>query len=290
VLFRSMKEKTLIYVGAAIIVLLLITTGIGFHSNSKNKLALKEETQQKESVISQKQLVSEELDKAKSDLADLTNKKETAEKALADAQSKITDKEKRIASMSKENKSLINDRKELATLKESKAALDRSYEDLKMKQETALSRVKELEDSGILAETEKKVLSGKLAASEMYRTDNTEIFGSRGNKKDKLTYNACRTKKINLNFEVPQSLTETISFKIITPAGTTITPEDKSLSWTIEQNSWNYTASLSSVGEFEVSRKVVLTYTSKEKLKSGKYKIQIFSNDKNIGNCRVKLK
>ena len=86
-------------------------------------------------------------------------------------------------------------------------------------------------------------------------------------------------------------MNETISFKIITPAGTTITPEDKSLSWTIEQNSWNFTASLSSVtGEFEASRKVVLTYTSKEKLKSGEYKIQIFSNDKNIGNCRVKLK
>ena len=125
----------------------------------------------------------------------------------------------------------------------------------------------------------------------MYRTDNIELYGSRGNKKDKLTIYAGRTKKLNLNFEVPQNLTEAISFKIVTPTGTTITPEDKSLSWVTEPYSHNLTASLSSgPGDFGVPRKVVLTYNAKEKLTSGEYKIQILSADKIIGNCRIKLR
>jgi myosin heavy subunit len=286
-----MNQKTLTIAGAAIIVLLLITTGIGFISNSRNKRDLKAEKLQNESLVSQKQLVSQDLDKAKSDLAALTTQKETAEKALADSESKIAEKEKRISSLSKDNKSLMKDRKELADLKESKNALDKAYADLKLEQASALSRVKELENSAITLDAEKKELAGKLADSEMHRTDNVEIYGSRGNKKDKLTFYACRTKKINLNFEVPKNLTEVITFKIITPAGTTITPEDKSLSWTIERNLRNLTASLSSVtGEFESSRKIVLTYASKEKLIKGEYKIQILSNERNIGNCRVLLK
>jgi len=286
-----MKESTLIYLGGTIIVLLLLTTVVSTVSNSKNKRNLNEEKLKNESLASQKLQVSQELDKAKNDITSLTTEKETTEKAMAKTESNLAEVEKRIGSLSKENSSLIKDRNELAQLQKTKADLDNAYEDLRLKHETALSKIRDLENSAIVLDTDKKNLSGDLAKSEMYRTDNIEIYGSRGNKKDKLTFCASRTKKINLNFDVPQNLTETISFKIITPSNTTITPEDKSLTWTFGQDTQNLTASLSSLtGEFDLSRKVVLTYTPKEKLKGGEYKIQILSNDKNIGNCRLLLK
>jgi len=286
-----MKEKTLINAGIIIIVILLITTTIAFMSNLKNKRNYNEEKLQNESISSQKNQVSQELDKVKSDMAALTTKRESEEKELAETESKLAETEKRIAHMSKENSSLMKDKNELVQLQKAKSDLDKVYENLKLKQETALSRIKELENSAIILDAQKKELTGNLANAEMYRTDNIEVYGSRGNKKDKFTFFARRTKKLNLNFDVPQSLTEAISFKIITPAGTTITPEDKSLTWLIEPEPKNLTASLLSVpGGFDASRKVALTYTSKDKLNSGEYKIQIFSNEKNIGNCRLKLR
>ena len=221
----------------------------------------------------------------------MTTKKESEEKALAETNSKLAETEKKIAYISKENSSLVKDRNELVQLQKSKSDLDKVYEDLKLKHETAVTRIKELENSAIIMDAEKKELTGNLTNAETYRTDNIEVYGSRGNKKDKLTFIARRTKKLNLNFDVPQILTEAISIKIITPAGKTIIPDDKSLTCVIKPDSGNPTASLSFVpGEFDASRKVTLTYTPKEKLNSGEYKIQIFSNDKNIGNCRLMLR
>ena len=286
-----MKNRTLTFTGVVIIILLLIATVIATISNSKNKRSLNEEKIQKETLASQKLQVSQELDKVKNDLTTLTTKNEASEKALSEAETKLADKEKRIAYLSKENGSLMKDRNELAQLTREKSDLDKSYADLKIERDASRARIKELEDSSIKLDAEKKDLEVKLADANMYRTDNIEIYGSRGNKKDKLTFYACRTKKINLDFDVPQSLTQAISFKIITPSNETITPEDKALTWVITQDPRNFTASLSyASGEFEPARHIVLTYTSKEKLKSGEYKIQIFSNDQIIGTCRVKLK
>jgi hypothetical protein len=286
-----MKEKTQTYAGAIIIALLLISTTIALISNSKNKRNYNEEKIRNESISSQKLQVSQELDKAKSDLSALTAKKESEEKVMAETESRLKEAEKRMAYVSKENSSLQKDRNELIQLRKEKNDLDKVHEDLVLKQETALSRIKELENSAIISDAQNKELARNLENAEKYRTDNTEIYGSRGNKKDKLTLCARRTKKFNLNFDVPQNLTEAISFKIITPDGKTLTPEDKSLTWLIEANPGKLTASLSAIpGEIDTPRRVILTYSSKEKLNPGEYKIEIFSSDKNIGNCRFRLK
>ena len=286
-----MKEKTWTYAGTIIIVVLLITTSVAFISNAKNKRNYKEEKLRNETVSQQNQQVSQELDKVKGEMAALTTKKESEDKEMAQTESRLTKTENRIAYISKENSSLMKDKDELAQLQKSKSDLDKVFEDMKLKQETASSRIKELENSAILLDAQKKELSGKLADAEKYRTDNVQIYGLKGNKNEKVTFLARRAKKLHLSFDIPQNLTEAISFKIITPSGTTISPENKSISWLVKPDSGNLTASLSSFpGEFDASRKVALTYTPKEKLKKGEYMIQIYSNDKNIGNCRLRLR
>ena len=196
-----------------------------------------------------------------------------------------------IALLSKELSSLKEGMNLLAQLQGKEGVMDKAYLNLKIEHETELSHVGELQNTILVLNTESKDLTDRLEKSERYKLDNIEIYGSGGNKNDKLTYHASKIKKINLSVDVPQSLTETISFKIITPTGLTIIPEDKSLAWSNVLDSKNLTASLSSVsGNFENSRKVMLTYTPRKKLPSGEYMIQIFSNDKNIRTCRLKLR
>jgi hypothetical protein len=290
-----MKEKILKSAGTSIIVLLLITTTIAFVSNSKNKRNYNEEKTKNESISSQRLMVSQELDKAKSDMAALTTLKLNEDKAMAETDSKMAEAEKRIANLSKENGSLLKDRNALAQLQKSKNALDNAYEDLKLKQKTASSRIRELENSAIILDAQKKELAEILANEEEYRISNMEIYGSRGTGKDKLTFLARRTKKLNLIFDVPQGLNKPFSINIITPDGKTITPENKSLSSLIEPEVDHLTASLPNIPPFaagkpDASQRVTMAYTPEEKLNAGEYKIQIFSNGKNIGNCRLKLR
>jgi hypothetical protein len=290
-----MKEKTLKYAGTSIIVLLLITATIALVSNSKNKRNYNEEKIRKESISSQKLQVSQELEKVKNDMVALTAKKESDEKLNTATDSKLSEVEKRLAHMSKENSSLLTDRNDLVQLQKTKNDLDRAYEDLKLKQETASSRIKELENSTIILDAQKKELSENLADAEKYRTSNIEIYGSRGNKKDKLTFTARRTKKLNLIFDVPQNLNEPISIKIITPDGKTIVPSNKTITSSIGPDINYLTVSLSTIlptvsGNDNSSQKVTIAYTPEEIFKPGEYKIQITSNGKNIGNCRLKLR
>lgn len=290
-----MKEKTLKYAGTTIIALLLIIATIAFISNSKNKRNYNEEKTRNESISSQKLQVSQDLAKVKNDMAAIAAKKESDEKLMTANNSRLAEAEKRLSQMSKENSSLMNDRNDLVQLRKTKSDLDKAYEDLKLKQETASSRIKELENSTILLDAQKKELSENLADAEKYRTSNIEIYGSRGNKKDKLTFMARRTKKLNLNFDIPQNLNEPISLRIITPEGKTITPSDKTLTSYIRPDINYLTASLSAIsptvpGEINSSQKVTISYTPEETFKKGEYKIQIFSNDRNIGNCRLSLR
>ena len=286
---ETSQTKTII--GIALIILFLLLAGLGFIMNSKNKKNLNAEKLRSESLLSEKLLVEKELEKVKNDLASLQAKNEADEKTLADLRSSISDKDRRIASLSRQNKTLTSDNTELAAIRQAKETLDNEYTTLKSEYDRQVAQNNELQKSFSALEAEKVQLESKLNEMTLYDSDNFMVYGSRGKKKEKLTFWACRTKKLNIDFEVPQSLTENIDFKVTTPSGATMTAENASLTWDIAPDPRNFTASLSSEsGEFEQSRTVTLTYASKEKLAKGEYKIQLLCNDRTIGNCRVRLK
>ncbi|HQG63413.1 MAG TPA: hypothetical protein PK719_07125 [Bacteroidales bacterium] len=286
---ESSQNKTII--GIALIILFLLLAGLGFIMNSKNKKNLNAEKLRSESLLSEKLLVEKELEKVKNDLVSLQAKNDADVKTLADLRSSISDKDKRIASLSRQNKTLTSDKTELAAIRQAKETLDNELAALKSDYERQVSQNNELQKSISALEADKANLESQLKEMTLYDSDNFMVYGSRGKKKEKLTFWAFRTKKLNINFEVPQSLTENMNFKVTTPSGTTLTAENASLTWDIAPDPKNFTASLSSVtGKFEQSRTVSLTYASKEKLAKGEYKIQILCNDRTIGNCRVRLK
>jgi myosin heavy subunit len=278
-------------IGIVLIIIFMLLAALGFIMNSKSKKNLNAEKLRSESLLSEKLLVEKELERVKNDLASLQSKNEADEKTLAELRSQITDKDRRIASLSRQNNTLTNDNAELAAIKQAKENLDNEYAALKNDYERLVAQKDEMQKSISALEADKENLEAKLEEMNLYDSDNFMVYGSRGKKKEKLTFWACRTKKLNINFEVPQSLTENINFRITTPGGSTVTPENASLTWDFAPDPRNFTASLSSVsGDFEQSRTVSLTYASKEKLPKGEYKIQILCNDITIGNCRVRLK
>jgi myosin heavy subunit len=285
------NQKTTTYVLTGIIAVLVIGLFLAIGSNVKNKKNLRAEKLTSSANLFEKQKVDGNLEKLKTDLSELQKQYDANNNLLSESTLKIAENEKRINSLSGQNRSLIVSKKELEELKKTKEELEKEYSKLKSDNDRLLSQGRDLQNSLKTLETEKNDLSAQLDKAKMYNTDNFLVTASKGKKKEKIVVVASRAKKLNMTFEVPQNLTETISFKIVTPAGTTINPDDKSVSWYFPLSSRDFTASLSAVsGEFEQSRQVVLNYTSKVKLIKGEYKIQILSNGNNIGNCRFMLR
>lgn len=282
-----MSGKTLTYIGVAIIAILLFTTGFAFNRNSKTKKSLNDEKLRSEQLLSEKLLVEKELDRLKADFSSLKEQSDANSKLLAETETKLGDTERRIRSLSRDY--TARNKKEVDALQQQKADLEKEYSAIKADYEKLQAVNSDLESAKAALDSQKGVLEQKLKQMETFDTDNFMVYGSRG-KTDKLTLLACRTKKLNVNFDVPQSLSESVSFTITTPSGTTVTSDEKALTWTLLQGTGNFTASLTGTGEFEQSRQVSLTYASKEKLQKGEYKIQILCNGSNIGNCRVRLK
>jgi len=288
---ENKRQKVVTYVGASVIALLLLGIFFTVGSNKKNKRNLNNEKLTSEKLLSEKLSVDKELAKQQADFSALRQKSDANSKLLAETNIKIAESEKKINSLSGENRSLRANRKELEELKKTKADLEKESSQLKSDYDKLMAQNKDLQNFLSSLETEKKNLALQLENAQKVNTDNFLVTATRGKKAEKFVVKASRVKKLNMAFEVPQSLTDAISFKIVTPSGTTINPDDKSLTWTFPLDSRNFTASLSpATGEFEQSRQVVLNYVPKGKLAKGEYKIQILCDGNNIGNCRIMLK
>lgn len=285
---ENSNQKTITYVGAVVIVLLLLGLILTMVFNSRNRNSLKAEKLTTERLLTEKSAIQNDLDKVREEISNLKLRSDENARLLSDTEAKLADTEKRMRYLSSQNAMKSKAAEEEFQIQ--KAALEKEYADLKLSYDNQMSENGNLQKKLAEMEAQTNDLLEKLKAMSTFDSDNFQVMGTRG-KNDRQVVFARRVKKLSVNFEVPQSLTDAISFRIVTPTGTTITPEDKSLSWIFPPNVRHLTASLSPVtSEFEESRKVTLTYAPKEKLVPGEYKIQIFSNGQNIGNCRIRLR
>lgn len=282
------NRNAILKTGAVILVLLLLGFVYALVRNNKNKQNLNSEKLVTERLMGEKTAMQSELDKLKSEIAGLKEQSSATSKLLTETETKLADAGKRMKSLSGQYARKTKADEE--EFQKQKAAFEKEYAGLKSDYDNLMAQNGDLQKKLTSLEAQTSDLLEKLRINDTFDSDDFQTFGSRG-KKDKIVVFARRVKKLNVNFEVPQNLSEAISFKIITPSGTTITPDDRALSWIFPPDTRGLTASLSPVtAEFEQSRRVTLTYTPKEKLIPGEYKIQIFSNNKNIGNCRIRLR
>ena len=286
-----MNQRTITIIGAVIIALLLLGLIFTFSSSSKIKKNLSAEKMNSEKIISEKSAVENELAKLKSDFNNLKQLSDGNERLLAETKSKMAENESRLNYLARENRTLRGNPKELADLQNKKAELENQYSQLKSENDAMAAQIRELQNTINKLESERNTLAAELEKAQLYFADDFLVTATRGKKTERVVARASRAKKLNVAFEVPQSLTESITFTILTPAGTLINPGDKGISWYFTPDSRNFTVSLSPItGEFERSRQIVLNYVPTGKLIKGDYKIQILSNYNNIGNCRLRLK
>ncbi len=286
-----MSQKTITTIGSVTIALLILFLILAIGINVKSKKNLRNEKNTSETRLFEKVKLEGNLEKLKSEFSVLKQQSDANAELLSESNNKMTENAKKINALSFENRSLRANKMELADLKNTNAELEKEFTQLKSERDRLMTQQKDIENAINSLEKEKNNLTAQLENTQLHNTDNFLVTATRGKKTEKVVICASRAKKLNMAFEVPQSLTEAISFKIVTPAGTTINSDDKAISWYIPIDAKQLTASLSSVtGEFEQSRQVVLNYTPKEKLSKGEYKIQILSDGNNIGNCRLMLR
>jgi predicted nucleic acid-binding Zn-ribbon protein len=286
-----MNQKTNTYLLTGILIVLAIGLILAIGYNSRNKKNLKAEKITSGTLLTEKEKAITELDKLNGKYTALNTKSEENLRMLAECRNSIAGLEKKVSSLSGENRALRKSSAELAELKKKYEALEKESAQLKVDHEQLLAKNARLQGDLAALGNEKSLISDELNRARLYDADNFLVTATRGKKVEKTVICASRTKKLNMAFEIPQELTEAISFRITTPAGVIINPDDSGIAWFFPPEAGSYVATLSSVsGEFEKSRQVVLNYAATERLAKGDYKIEILSNGQNIGNCRIRLK
>lgn len=285
----NQKNKDLLFAGIFIVLAIGLIMAFGY--NARNKKSLKAEKMTSVTLLTEKEKALAELDRLNKELAELGSVSEENMRMLTESRDNISGLEKKISSLSAENRSLRKSGAELADLKKKYEALENESARLRGEREELTARSEKLKKDLEDAENEKLQISADLNRARLYDADNFLVTATRGKKTEKVVICASRAKKLNIAFEIPAALSEALSFRITTPAGSVISPDDRQLTWFFAPETGRFVASLSSfTGEFEQSRQVVLNYVAKERLVKGEYKVEILSNGQNIGNCRILLK
>lgn len=286
------KEKL---IAATVVVLLAVSmAGMFFyhHANKDLKSGLNDEKLKSESLLSEKLALAKEIEKLYADIESWRGKNQYAEQMLEEAKGKLKSMENTIAALRKENAVIASLKKELNELAQIRKDLEAQLASADHKSKNSAKKIDDLtsELASVKAERDElKNLKPKPSAENL--TDNFRIETTRGKKKQKLTVNAARTKKLVVSFEIPQSMTSDVSFSIITPQGNLIKSDNPKLKTQVIEDDRSLTASLSPItGEFEISRRIEMSYLPDQKLEPGIYKIQIHQKDKKVGNCQIRLR
>jgi len=285
------KEK---FIAATVVALLVISMAgmVIYHQSNKTlKSGLKDEKIKSESLLSEKLAFAKEIEKLKSDIQAWMGKSQKADRLLEDANARISGMEKTMAGLRRENAALASLRNELNELRSIRKDLESQLAALDQSNKNNLKQLDEFRTELALVKAERDDLKFNQKARVENLTDDFRLETTRGKKKQKLTVNAARTKKLVVSFEIPESMSSDVNFNIITPQGKTIKSNDPRLTTQFIEDNRNLTASLSPVsGEFEISRRIEMTYTPDSKLEPGVYKINILQKDNKVGSCQLRLK
>jgi peptidoglycan hydrolase CwlO-like protein len=285
------KEKVIAATATILLVLSLIGTGLYYRSNNSLKSGLDDEKLKAESLLSEKLALAKEAEKLKNDILSWQGKSAESDKILADAMDKITNMEKTINGLRKENATVTSLKKELSDLKQIRKDLETQIANLDQQHKQKAQEIDDMTAELNSLKSKQNELIEEIKALQANVTDDFRLETTRGKKNEKLTVKAAKTKKLTVSFEIPQNMSDDVKFSIVTPAGKKINSDDKSLTYNFIDDGRNLTASLSPYsGEFEISRRIEMTYTPDKKLEAGIYKIKILHKDANVGSCQIKLK
>lgn len=281
-----LNKKQLIQIGVAVILLLsLISTGIYLTENKSLTKGLNEEKLKHELLLAEKVSLDKEIANMRAQINALQGTNSELDKVLAETSARLNEKEAELKKINRENGSIKSLRKKNEELAKIKSDLEAQIPGL----QSAISKLNSEKDA--LNQTiarlteENKQLNDNL--NNFVIVDNYLIETTKG--KNKLTVKAKRANKIAMSFKVPNTQVSNISFRITKPDGTQVKGNENGLAYNVVNDDENLLASMT-LDNIKVSKKIEMTYTPKEKLKAGIYKIEIYNGDKNVGSCNIKLR
>jgi chromosome segregation ATPase len=287
-------EKSKVIAGVATFLLFgsIIMTGIVSNKNANLKTGLNDEKIKSETLLSGKLSLEKEIQKMRSEMASLSGRNETLDKSLVDVNKKLNAKEAEIKRMSAENAQAKNIKKQMADLQQIRNELDQKIANMEKTINGLRTENANLQSDLALMRTNNKAMEDNLKLARSMNGDNFRVETVRG-KKDNLTVNARKTKKLKMSFELPQDVASNVTFKIVTPQGKIIdSQKNKDVSVVVSEiDDNNLTASISPVsGQLEVSKRVEMTYKPESKLQGGVYKIEMHNKGVYLGSYQVRLK
>ncbi|MGE0560590.1 MAG: hypothetical protein AB7O47_02125 [Flavobacteriales bacterium] len=281
------KQKAITLGLGIVLAASIISTSTLYFNNNELQSNLNKQKIANELMLSEKLTLFKDIEDYTFDNNALKKFNGELEQNISQINKAISAKEIEISRLNKENAKVNKLKKQLAELNK-----------LKKEQETKILALKETidkinTDNNFLNQSltslteENKQLNANLALLSSITADNYLVETTR--KKGKLTVVARRTKKLGVNFKVPENMVETISFKLIKPDGSTIGETSKDIAVNTSADNEILYANIGK-GEIKISKKIEMTYEPKEKLKSGVYKVEIYNKDKYIGSCSIKLR
>lgn len=247
--------------------------------------------------IQQERLVSEKLQLEKS-VANFKNELEKMKGTNKEMNDRISVQLAEMEKLEKQNRKYQSTAAQVNALKKQKADLEAMVKNLEGDMLKMNSTINDLTAENMRARLENKELAAnnsklndQVNALQEVAINNALVQAVQGKKKDRVTVVAKRTKELKMEVDLPASLTENLSLKVIDPQGKVLNEKDGTASITEVLNDERLTASLTMAeGELVSSKRMKLEYTPKAKLKQGTYTLEVSNGKKSLGKIQIKLR
>lgn len=287
------KEKvTKMYAAAITLMLFGSAVGLMMYHDTTNQLkaSIDNEKIMNESLLSEKLSLSKEVANMIDELESLSAQNTTLTKKWQNAVALIGDRDKKINGMSSENKKAKQLIAEVETLRSVKAQVNGELDRVK----SELAAIKSENDrmtseiAGLKSSNDE--LASTIAMLNQVTVNNSLVEATKG-RKDHLTVNAHKTKKLKVGFDLPSEMIGDLYFKMMTPDGKVVSSEESTISFYTTDAAGEMVASLDNVMPKAGDKKhITMSYQPETKLESGIYKIDVYSSEKYLGTTRIHLK
>jgi myosin heavy subunit len=278
--------------GAVIIALSMLSVGaiwVGVRNNDQLNAQLRDQKLKTEQSLAEKLSYIKDLKKSNEKLASMESTNASLTRLLDEKNREIAMKE-----------AALRNNPDAATTKRLQGELNqllKEKEGYVLTQQTLndeLARLREENKSLMAANVDlnkdKSELQANLEIAKSLTTENMELSAIKG-RKEKLTVVARRTKKLEVGFDVPAGVAQSVRFVLHSPDGKVIEQSDSRMTKTINDETGAIYASISPLsGIYEQSKRVELCYKPEKKLEKGTYVVQIFNGETRLGSCRVFLR
>ncbi|MBU0763903.1 MAG: hypothetical protein KJ607_03605 [Bacteroidetes bacterium] len=279
-----------IILGTGILILFAIAGSIYIYNLNRNlKKALDSEKLRAERLYSENLSKDKQVAGFEKDNAALKSKFKYLNQLLSDNEKDLSKKEAEIRRLRNLNvapyeRKIAKSEKDRKTLEEQIVQLNQFIDRLKAEKDEIAQALESQKNTNSALTENLNILSAILA-------NNFMLEATKGGRKDKLTVNARRTRKIMASFDLPESIAASVSFRITTPDGKIYNSTESLISVRIEENPGSLTACLSPfTGTVETTKRVEVAYKPKGKPLKGIYKIDVYSNENYLGSSQLKLR